>query len=147
MSFIPRKEHQDVNDPHRQLWWKPVGEDPHMHIHREQGPHTHSSWGSQGQNSPSWYPRGYLMQSRKGATPNFQKSHLRRAWSTSQNPFWNTHLWTHQHLTGPSTPGQLCAEHTRCHQAVQGQQGIQTLTAHPTHFRLAGAASPQLSNS
>lgn len=40
MNFIPRKEHQYVNDLHRQLWWKAVGEAPHMHIQREQGPHT-----------------------------------------------------------------------------------------------------------
>lgn len=40
MNFIPRKEHQDVKDLHRQLQWKAVGEAPHMHIHWEKSPHT-----------------------------------------------------------------------------------------------------------
>lgn len=35
-------QRQDVNDLHRQLWWRAVGEAPHMHIHREQGPHSAS---------------------------------------------------------------------------------------------------------
>lgn len=71
---------------------------------------------------------------RKDATYNFQKGHLRTAWSTSQTPFWNIHFWIHQHLTEPSEPGELCAEHMRCHQAVQCQQSLQTFTAHPVHF-------------
>lgn len=147
MSFIPKKEHQDVNDLHTQFWWKAVGEAPHMHIHREQGPHTPAG-AAKGRIHLSDIPASryysdipYIMhmmqqnkKKRKDATYNFQKGHLRTAWSTSQTPFWNIHFWIHQHLTEPSEPGELCAEHMRCHQAVQWQQSLQTFTAHPVHF-------------
>lgn len=86
MTFIPRKVHKYVNDPQRELWWKTVGEAPHITSTGSRAPTL--QWSSQGQNSSSWYPCGYLMQQgRKGATYNFQKSHLRRAWGTSQSHF------------------------------------------------------------
>lgn len=76
------------------------------HAHPQGSGPPHSSWGSQGQNSPFWYPCGgfihVMQQSRKGATYNFQKSHLRTAWSTSQSPFWNICLWIHPLNQGSS---------------------------------------------